>query len=244
MNNKNVLIALTPDIRETSLLNFMAENLHGENIRVVLCILNGVKESPQIDGLLDRVSLFCDSEKIDIKIRQNTNNIYEELENLSTYADLLIIDKKALRHLRLSGDLDQISCATMLLPEDFVQIHNVLFFMDGTREATMAIKQFVQIFSGQLNKMDITIISSQNDIQSEKLLSGESLLLEYLKQYAQNIGILKVRGHITDRILRPIEYGNHTLVIGSTGFLISQYGEHSSFKPFFDERSSIFLPAD
>jgi len=244
MNNKNILIALTPEIREAGLLNFMARNLHGENIRLVLCILNGTSDSPQIDGLLDRISLFCEKEVIDVKILHLTSNIYEQLENLTTYSDLLIIDKKALRHLRLSGDLEEVSCAMMVLPEDFVHIKNVLFFMDGTKDATMAIKQFVQIFSSVLSTMDITIISSQNDHQYQKMLNGESLLLEYLKQYAQNIGILKVRGPLTDRILKPIEYSDKTLVIGSNGFLLSQYGEHSSFKPFFDESSSIFLPAD
>lgn len=244
MNNKNILIALTPEIREAGLLNFMARNLHGENIRLVLCILNGVNESPQIDGLLDRISMFCDREQIDIKIHHITSNIYEELENFTTYSDLLIIDKKALRHLRLSGDLEEVSCAMMVLPEDFVNINNVLFFMDGSKESTMAIKQFAQIFSSQLSDLDITIISNQNEKQYEKMLSRESLLLEYLRQYAQNIGILKIRGHITDKILKPVEYSDRTLVIGSIGFLLSQYGEHSSFKPFFDESSSIFLPSD
>jgi len=244
MNNKNILIALTPEIREAGLLNFMARNLHGENIRLVLCILNGLNDSPQIDGLLDRVSMFCEKEEIDVKIHHITSNIYEELENFTAYSDLLIIDKKALRHLRLSGDLEEVSCAMMVLPEDFVHIDNVLFFMDGSKEAIMAIKQFAQIFSSQLSNLDITIISNQNYGEYEQMLSRESLLLEYLRQYAQNIGVLKVRGHLTDKILKPIEYSDRTLVIGSIGFLLSQYGEHSSFKPFFDESSSIFLPAD
>jgi len=244
MNNKNILIALTPEIREEGLLNFMATYLYGDNIRLVLCIIDGENESPQIDGLLDRISLFCEQQDIDVKIRHLVKNMYEELENLTAYSDLLIINKKALRHLRLSGDLEEVSCAMMVLPEDFVIIKNALFFMDGSKEATAAIKQFAQTFSSRLSDLDITIISSQHDAQYEKMLNGESLLLDYLKQYAQNIGILKVRGPLTDRLLKPIEYSDRTLVIGSNRFLLSQYGEHSSFKPFFDESSSIFLPAD
>lgn len=244
MNNKNILIAITPETRESSLLNFMAENLRGDNIRIVLCILNGLNDSPQIDGLLDRISLFCEGHNITVRIWHLTENIYEELENQTAYADLLIIQKKAIRHLKLNGDLDHISCPMIILPETFKETSNVLLFTDRSKESTLAIKQFAQVFAGQLEKKDVTVISNQADPLKDSPQNSESLLLEYLKQYAKNIGILKIKGPLTDRTLKPIDYHQDTLVVGTTSYLLSQYGEHSSFKPFFDERSSIFLPAD
>lgn len=244
MNNKNILIAISPETTESGLLSFMAENLNGENIKIVLCILNGSNDSPEIDELLDRVSLFCEKSNIQVKIRHLVDNIYEELENQTAYADLLIIQKNAIKPIALNGELDNVSCPVLVLPSSRQIIDNILFIMDGSRDSVLAIKQYAQIFSRQMKEMNITLLSLQGENIYSRNPVHETLLVEYLKQYGTDIGVLKVKAPLTDRVLKPIKYGDSTLVIGTAQFLLSQYGEHSSFKPFFDERSTIFLPVD
>lgn len=242
MNNKNILIAITADTRESSIVNFISDNLKGNNLHITLCIIHN-STPVEIDVLLDKVSMACEENGVDVRIRHLVKDPYRDLENQTAYADLLIIQKETIRPLAIKDEFGHPGCAIMVLPADFTSIDNIILVLDGSRDSIGAIKQFFQVFSTQIRDVKLTLLSVFFESDKTGSPENEHMLIQYLKQYSSNVGLLKAKRPLTAKILKPAEYDKRTLVVGTSGFMLSQYGNESDFKPFFDDRSSLFLPA-
>ena len=248
MNNKNIILGITPDTWGESILNFLSDNLQGENLRVTLCILYTTGKRFDFDGFLDRISGLCEMKKVHLRIKHLVNDPYDELEQMSAYGDLLIMQKEAMRPLALRDEFAHPGCAVVILPNKFIDISNILLVNDGTTECIVAIKQFFQIFSRQSRRLRTTLLmvqeSNSNGVLKIIEAGNENLLVDYLKQYSSDVGVLTVELPLTNRNLRALEYDDHTMVVGTSGFLLSQYGQESYFKPFYDESSAVFFPSE
>jgi hypothetical protein len=244
MNNKNILLAITPDTWGASIINFLNDNLLGENLRVTLCVLYTTGKRFEFDGFMDKVSALCEEKGVVLRIKHLVEDPYDELEKLTAFADLLIMQKEAMRPLALRDEFAYPGCAIVILPNRFVDISNILLLNDGSMDCISAIKQFFQIFSRQSKRLRVTLLMV-TDMEYMGADNGdENLLVEYLKQYSCDVGVLTVERPLTNRNLRALQYDSHTMVVGTSGFLLSQYGEESFFKPFYDESSAVFLPSE
>jgi hypothetical protein len=130
----------------------------------------------------------------------------------------------------------------VVLPKAFESISNVLLITDGSREALKSIKQFFQIFSRQARDMDVTLLAVADEHGAHMQTKDEMLLLNYIKQYCRNIGMLKVRKPLTAKLLRPVQCNDQTVVVSSLEFFLEEDTKTSAFNPLQDQRSILFFP--
>jgi hypothetical protein len=244
MTDKNILVVVSSESQGKGLLRFVQGFVTGDNLHLTLCIFDSETGGAQVsDEFLDDLSMVCISRHIPLKIKRLSQDPHGHLAQLAQYADLLVMEKSALRHLALGHDFEKSSCALLALPDSFEDISNILLISDGSKGAIRAKKQFFQTFPRWFGNPDVTLLNVSSD-QRDEDSEDEILLLDYLKQYSRNVGILKVEEPLTKKILRPLRYDKCTVVVGTMDFLLSHYGEDDTFKPFFDEHSTLFLPAN
>ncbi len=246
MNDKNILVAANCHSQGEGVLGFLSDYLTGRNLRV--SFFSFATESDvrpcRNSNLAGQVSAICAARGIEFSEGQYSQESIHNFERQASYADLLIIEKNALLPLALKQVLGAHSCSIIAVPSHFKGITNVLIVHDGTTASLKSIKAFFQVFSDQLSNVSITLLVVTPFGESDMDDEDEMMLISYLKQYTSNVGILKVREPLTDKLLRPVTYNDSTMVVGSLNYFLSMYVEKSTFKPVFDDSSALFLPAD
>lgn len=243
MTDKKILLVLSAESSGRGVLRFVNGFVAGENVSIRLCILDNESGGVMAhEEILDDISSTCYAKSIPFSIDHLLHVEQEKLFNMAAFSDLLIVEKPVLQFLTIGHDFPANSCASIAIPEEFYSISNILLITDGSRQSTQGVKQFFQIFPKLSGNPDVNWLSIKGDGQ---IFSSEEerLLLDYLKQYSKNVGVLKVEEPITGKILKPIRYDNHTIVVSNINYLLSKYGEDETFKPFFDNQCTLFLPA-
>ncbi len=244
MNDKNVLIALNSLSEGEGVLRFITVYLSGRNLRLTLCILHEKNENADAnESLLLTFTTICQHRNIPLTIRHFSKGVLKNLEKQATYSDLLIMEKSTLLPLAVRDEFGVHGCSIIVVPAYFKVISNVLLIHNGTQASLKSVKEFFQFFSRQIVDLTLTLLMVTPVKSADIEAPDEIMLVEYLKQYSKNVGILKVREPLTDKLLKPIPYNQSTLVVGSLQYLLSLYGENSRFKPLFDEKATLFLPA-
>jgi hypothetical protein len=243
MTDKKIILAISSKSKGKGIIRFLQGFVAGNNVRLTLCILDDEPgELMAYEEILDEVSAICFAKNIPLRIRRLGEDAPLTLKSLATYSDLLVLEKGVLQLLALGHEFVQSSCASIAIPEDFESINNVLLISDGSSQSMQGIKQFFQIFSRISGNIDVNLLAVSGE--NEELTSDQELMLiDYLKQYSKNVGILKTGEPLTGKILKPITYDRRTIVVSTMRFLLSHYGDDEVFKPFFDTQSTLFVPA-
>jgi len=243
MTDKKIILALSAKSSGTGVTRFVNGFVAGENVSIRLCILDDEpNEQMAHEEILDEISSICFSKSIPLKIIHLMNDEQDRLFSMAAFADLMVIEKTVLQFIAIGKEFPANSCACIAIPEDFSSISNILLITDGSRKSIHGVKQFFQIFPKIEGNPDVNLLAIR--VKEHQLSSEEELLLlEYLKQYSSNVGMLKVQEPLTHKILKPIKYDNHTIVVSNINYLLSKYGEDELFKPLFDDQSALFFPA-
>ncbi|MFT6996295.1 MAG: hypothetical protein ACJAQ4_000034 [Cryomorphaceae bacterium] len=242
MTDKKILLALSSKSTGRGIFRFVSGFVTGDNVSIRLCILDDVPgEVMTHEEILDGISSLCHTKSIPLRIDHLVNGRQDSLFSMAAFSDLLVVEKSVLQFLAIGHDFPANSCASIAVPEEFNSISNILLITDGSRKSIQGVKQFFQIFPKLTGNPDVNWLSIEG---GEEVLSSveERLLLDYLKQYSKNVGVLKVEEPITGKLLKPIRYDNHTIVVSNMSYLLSKYGEGEAFKPFFDNQSTLFFP--
>jgi hypothetical protein len=246
MNDKNILVAADCQSKGEGIVKFLTDYLTGRNLRLSFCSFAAEHDNRMCGNpaVAKQISAICAKREVAFTEGQFIIDFNENFERQTAYVDLLIIEKNALLPLALKDVFGTHSCSIIVVPAHFKLITNVLIVHDGTTASIKSIKGFFQLFSNQLANISITLLVitplGAKDMES----SDEMMLLGYLKQYTNNVGILKVREPLNDKLLRAVSYNDNTMVVGTLSYFLSMYGEESIFKPIFDEMCALFLPAD
>lgn len=243
MTDKKILLALSSKSAGRGIIRFVNGFVAGNNVSIRLCVLEDMPgEVMTNEEMLDDFSSICSSKSIPLRIDHLVNGGQDRLFSMAAFSDLMIVEKSVLQLLAIGHDFPANSCASIAVPEEFNSISNILLITDGSRQSIQGVKQFFQIFPKLAGNPDVNWLSIEG---GEEVLSPleERLLLDYLKQYSKNVGVLKVEEPITGKLLKPIRYDNHTIVVSNINYLLSKYGEGEAFKPFFDNQSTLFFPA-
>jgi hypothetical protein len=243
MTDKKVLLAISAKSSGAGITRFLSNFIIGSNVSVRLCVLDEEQGEEMVrEDLLDDLSALCFAKSIPMRIDRLNYTDQARLFSFASFSDLMIIEKSVLQFLAIGLDFPANSCASIAIPENFDRITNILLITDGSARSIQGVKQFFQIFPHLRGNPDVNLISIEGGEHSLEA-DDELLLLEYLKQYSKNVGILKVEEPITTKLLRPIKYDNHTIVVSNINYLISKYGDDGIFKPFFDDTSTLFFPS-
>ncbi|MEM9050893.1 MAG: hypothetical protein AAGC47_02470 [Bacteroidota bacterium] len=229
--------------RGAGIFRFVKSFIAGDNVSIRLCIIEESQDVPPTnEDVLDEISAICYSKSIPLSIVRLICSDQIRLFRLASFSDLLIIEKPILQHLTIGHDFSVNSCASIAVPADFDSISNILLVVDGTPHTIEGVKQFFQTFPDLVGRSDVNVLSLEG---GDSVLSTEEelLFLAYLKQYNKSLAILKVEEPITGKLLKPVQYDDHTIVVGNINYLLSKYGEEEIFKPFFDNKSSLFFPS-
>jgi hypothetical protein len=243
MNDKKILIALTPQAEGSGLVNFVEKYVNGENLDVTIFVIRDAQSQTEgTDEMVDALYLLCATKMIPFRIREIDGSEAEIFADQTAFADLLVIERHALAYLNAGNHRIQSSCALVVLPEDFKFISNVLLITDGTAETIKSIKQFFQIFSRQLRDLDVTLLNVSSEKGGHMRSTDEVMLIGYIKQYCRNIGMLKVRKPLTSKLMRPVKVDEMTIVVSSPDFMQHEAATVGLSNPLQNLRSTLFFP--
>jgi hypothetical protein len=243
MQDKKILAILSSDSNDEVINTFITSFAKGKNIDVTLCTVSESHEDVHdCDALVDSVTLTCTRQSIPLRITEIHRNAATAMRKRAPFVDLVLLDKDILRGLALRDELPHNTSAIIALPQEFNSMSNVILLFDGSSASLRGIKEFFQAFSRYTAVMDVTLLSLiPEDAPVER--DNEVMLLEYLRQYSNNVGLLKVQTPLSDRHLRAVPHSQSPMVIGTLEFLMAQRGKNITFKPFYDNHSTLFIPA-
>lgn len=243
MQDKKILAILCPGSNDEVINTFITNFAKGKNIDVSLCTVSESDNTAHCcDALVDSVTLTCTRQAIPLRITETHADAATAMRKRAPFVDLVLVDKDVLRGLALRDELPHDASAIIALPQHFTTMSNIILLFDGSAASLRGIKEFFQAFSRYTEMMDVTLLSlapQETPVERE----NEMMLLEYLCQYSSNVGILKVQAPLSERHLRAVSHSQSPIVIGTLEFLIAQRGDGVSFKPFYDDHSTLFIPA-
>lgn len=243
MTDKKILVALGEAATAGGILHFLDEYILGENVEVTLCFFARDEHmSPDHDEVLDQLGSMCVDKSAKMRIRRLSADPHKDVERLSFYADLMVIPKSVLRSLVSQHEFSGARCAVIAVPDRFEGVENILLISDGSSKGVQGFKQFFQIFPHWINDPDFTLLRVLRADEVSGKSQDEALLLEYLKHYSDSVGILKVPEPLTAKLLRPLRYDAHTLVVGGVHSLPTRCDEDECFQPLHDDNSALYLP--
>lgn len=243
MQDKKILAVLTADSDDSVINTFITNYARGRNIDMTLCTVHeDATPAHENYGMLDSVSTTCTKQAISMRVAELHADASTAMRKRAPFADLVLISKDILRGLALRDELPENCSSIIALPADFKAITNVILLFDGSTAALKGIKDLFQAFSRYTEELEVTLLRIEvPDIDFDR--DNEVLLVEYLRQYSDNVGVLKVEAPLNNRAIRALPRRPSPIVMGTLEYLISQYGEDSDFKPFFDNHSTLFIPA-
>lgn len=242
MNDKKILIALTPRDAGSNALTFTEKYIQGDNLDVTLFIVSEDDASEiHRDDLIDRFYQLCSSKGINGRVKEMLPDGSDTLGSHLLFSDLLIVEPHGLKILAKADHPNRSSCPILLVPHDFNQLGNILLVIDGSDVSRGSIKQFFLIFSQFSRDMDVTLLWVNAEEGTEMTSRDEMMLVEYIRQHCKNMGILKVQAPLTAKLMRPILYNHQTMVVGTKDFLYALGKTCSIFNPLEDLQASMFL---
>lgn len=243
MQDKKILAILTPDSDDAVINSFITSFAKGKNIDITLCSVHSdTSPAEQCDEVLDRVTSTCTKQSIPLHIIETHSDAATAMRKRAAFVDLVLVSKEILCAMALRDDLPTDSGAIIALPRNFKTLTNVILMFDGSSASLRGIKEFFQAFSHYTRDMDVTLLSIDSGKESIRRKS-EALLIEYLRQYSSDVGVLKVQPPLSDRHLRAVCHKKSPIVTGPLEYLIGQHSEEAAFKPFYDDTSTLFIPA-
>jgi hypothetical protein len=244
MQHKKILAILSPEGDDEVMNTFITSFAKGKNIDVTLCsVQDDYPDAHGCDALVESVTRTCIKQSTPLHINQVHLNAATAMRKRAPFVDLVLVDKKTLLSLALRDELARNSSAIIALPHYFTSFSNVILLFDGSAASLRGVKEFFQAFSHHTEQMDVTLLSIEREGFPANS-DNELMLLEYLRQYNNNVGILKVQAPLSERHLRAVPHSKSPVVMGTLEFLIAQRGDGVSFKPFYDNHSTLFIPAD
>lgn len=241
MYNKKIILATSSQTIDSSIFNLVSNCISGENIHLTLCVFKELSHRNTTVTNLNRLTDLCNEKAIILRLRILKSNEARKLQKLSLFADLLIIHQSLIQKADFTADFGIHSCPVMVLPNMYESINHVLLTLDGSPKSVASIKQFAQLFPNKLRNTDVTLVFFMDtDFEA----GDEMLLIEYLKQFCEKLGVLKILKPISAQKLKPLKCDNHTLVLNVSGSLISDYQNCSLLPSLKSKKSVIFLPAD
>lgn len=238
MHNKKILIAIPSESIDSGVFNIISNCLTGENIHLEVNIYQTAGHSDSILVHIDRLSKLCVSKSIDLRIQILKTKALQKLSHRATFADLILIHRDLLDDSVFARAYGKVTSPVLILPSNFDSINNVVLTSDGTQETVRIIKQFTQLFARQIKNINVTLIYVMDDIFET---SDEIMLVDYLKGFFKELGILKILKPLTEKELKPVKYDEHTLFVSTCTSLTSCYDTGFMSPATIDKKSLIFL---
>jgi hypothetical protein len=111
--------------------------------------------------------------------------------------------------------LIQTKVPLLLVPNDLTTVKEVFLTCDGTPESIKSIKQFCQIMGDFCRETRVTLLEFNHDsLQFQP--NEEKLLIEYLKQHCNNLGIYKISDEAPDKIMKLINFNKNAMIVSGT----------------------------
>lgn len=238
MHNKKILIAIPAESIDSGVFNIISNCFTGEDIHLEVNIYQTLGQSDSILTHIDKLSKLCVSKSIELRIQILKADALKKLSHRATFADLIIIHRDLLDDSVFARAYGKVTTPVVILPSNFETINNVVLTSDGTSETIRIIKQFTQLFARQIKNINVTLIYVMDDIFET---SDEILLVDYLKGYFKELGVLKILKPLTEKELKPVKYDEHTLFVSTCTSLISCYDTGFMSPATIDKKSLIFL---
>jgi len=243
MQDKKILAILTPDSDDAVMNSFITAFVKGNNIDITLCSVHSDSSPAETGGeLLSSVTSTCTKQSIPLRIVEIHTDAATAIRKRAAFVDLVLVNKEILCSMALRDELPADSGAIIALPRNFKTLTNVILMFDGSPISLRGIKEFFQAFSGYTRNMDVTLLSIESGNKGIRR-ADETLLIEYLRQYSSDVGVLKVEPPLNDRHLRAVCHRKAPIVTGPLEYLIGQHKDEATFKPFYDDTSTLFIPA-
>lgn len=243
MNNKKILLAITPGSVDTSLFDFLSRILDGNNLHITICQIYPEKLDSNTGKELRAFLGLCTERSIPFEIKNFEYEPIVKLKSEMTFSDIFILQKEALQTLSFENVFDSNFCPSIVVPNGFNYVSNIVLALDGTRKSLYAIKQFFQVFSREMENLNMTLLDISGLEKSQLSIEEESMLISYLKLYNSNLAVLKVKHPVSEINMNSLGINDGTFVVGTSEFLLSQKGARSPFNPFYDLRTAVFMPA-
>ena len=238
MHNKKILIAIPAESIDSGVFNIISNCLTGDNIYLEVNIYQTLGHSDSILKHIDKLSKLCVSKSIDLRIQILNSEALEKLSHRATFADLIILHRDLINDTHFARAYGKVTSPVLILPANFDSINHVVLATDGTPETIRILKQFTQLFARQIKNIYVTLIYVMDDIFET---SDEILLVDYLKGFFKELGVLKILKPLTEKELKPVKYDEHTLFVSTCTSLTSCYDTGFMSPATIDKKSLIFL---
>ena len=238
MHNKKILIALPSESIDRGVFNLISNCLTGENIYLEINIYQTKGQSDSILAHIDKLSKLCVSKSIDLRIQILNTEALEKLSHRAIFADLIILHRDLLDNSTFARAYGKLTSPILILPSNFESINHVVLSADGSPESIRIIKQFAQLFARQIKNIHVTLIYVMDDVFET---SDEVMLIDYLKGFFKELGVLKLLKPLTAKDLKPVRQDEHTLFVSTCTSLTSCYDTGFMSPATIDEKSIIFL---
>ena len=155
------------------------------------------------------------------------------LKNLSSIADLMIIDRKTPAPVCDEEDvlkelIGSVCCPVLVLPETR-EIESLVMVYDGSFSSIQAVKSFVAVFHPRFRKLPFSVLVQ--DPGCQKAVQKEQVFINYLMMFFNNIGVQMMDDetiHCLDRIINTASEKPLLLFGGNTGNEILSCNRHDT----------------
>lgn len=186
----------------------------------------GVQSAPPLKKVLNGLQFEVNMEENAKDFGMNFDIHKGELEddtlkNLSSVADLMIIDRKTLAPFCGEDILGQlisnVYCPVLVLPES-KEFESLVMVYDGSYSSIQAVKSFVTVFHPKFRKLPFSVLVQ--DPESQKAVQKERVFIDYLMMFFKDIGVQLMDDetiYCLDRIINTASEKPLLLFGGNTG---------------------------
>lgn len=238
MHNKKIIIAVPVESFDEGVYKLIADSLSGEDINLTVNVYETVGQMESILSKLDKLSKLCVTKSISLRIQILKPEALGRLSHRSLFADLIVIHRDLLNQPHFVKAYGKVSSPILILPPNFSKINHVVLTSDGSPESINSIKQFTQLFASQLKHTHVTLVYLMDDLLES---SDEILLVDYLKGFFKELGVLKSIKPMSEKELKLIKYDDNTLMVSSCTSLLCYYESKEHEKNQSDKNSIVFL---
>lgn len=175
-----------------------------------------------LSGLQFEVNMEETAKDIGINFSIHKGELKDDtLKNLSSVADLMIIDRKTLAPFCdeevLKELIGSVCCPVLVLPETR-GIESLVMVYDGSFSSIQAVKSFVAVFHPRFRKLPFSVLVQ--DPGCQKAVQKEQVFINYLMMFFKNIGVQLMDDetiHCLDRVINTASEKPLLLFGGSTG---------------------------
>ena len=174
-----------------------------------------------VEDLEYQIDLERMSRKLGMEFTMYRESISDSsLRNLSTVADLMVIDRKGLQQFCgddiLSDLVEAVTCPVLILPETKT-IDSLVMLHDGSLSAVKSVKQFLGIFDASLRKLPVSVLVGEPE--SKQAIEAEKVFIDYIKLFFGDIGIKLMDEAPVECLKKEVKTasGNPMVITGKLG---------------------------